>query len=156
MLRDAYADFSICGLPLLIGGQVNDPACLAHRILDALQAAGLEILLCHRAIGAGAASRTLEAIDPDGYPRRCPRNRLLRDGGAGHGPTGSRQVLLLFIVHATAILSQPHAIAARGAMIGASNFFEPTVAEAISLFGLLSGAALATVVGALVEADRRP
>lgn len=65
-------------------------------------------------------------------------------------------MLLLFIVHATAILSQPHAIAARGAMIGASNFFEPTVAEAISLFGLLSGAALATVVGALVEADRRP
>ncbi len=41
-------------------------------------------------------------------------------------------------------------------MIGASNFFELTVAAAISLFGLRSGAALATVVGARVEADRRP
>ncbi len=45
----------------------------------------------------------------------------------------------------------PYEIAAPSGMIGASNFFELAVAVAISLFGLSSGATLATVVGVLVE-----
>jgi ACR3 family arsenite transporter len=48
-------------------------------------------------------------------------------------------------------LGVAHCIAAPAALIGASNFFELAVAAAISLFGLESGAALATVVGVLVE-----
>lgn len=45
----------------------------------------------------------------------------------------------------------PYEVTAPAAMIGASNFFELAVAVAISLFGMQSGAALATVVGVLVE-----
>lgn len=48
-------------------------------------------------------------------------------------------------------LKLPHNVAAPACMIGTSNFFELAVAVAISLFGLHSGAALATVVGVLVE-----
>lgn len=48
-------------------------------------------------------------------------------------------------------LGEQHAIACPSALIGASNFFELAVATAISVFGLHSGAALATVVGVLVE-----
>lgn len=49
------------------------------------------------------------------------------------------------------ILNVPYSVAAPGALIGASNFFELAVATAIALFGPDSGAALATVVGVLVE-----
>lgn len=48
-------------------------------------------------------------------------------------------------------LRLPHPIAAPAALIGTSNFFELAVAVAIGLFGLSSGAALATVVGVLIE-----
>ncbi len=48
-------------------------------------------------------------------------------------------------------LKVEHSVAAPGALIGASNFFELAVATAIALFGPESGAALATVVGVLVE-----
>ena len=63
------------------------------------------------------------------------------------------QTYLIFWITAFWMRStgQPRSIAAPGAMIGASNFFELAVAVAISLFGLNSGAALATVVGVLVE-----
>jgi len=48
-------------------------------------------------------------------------------------------------------LGESHAVACPSALIGASNFFELAVAAAISLFGIGSGAALATVVGVLIE-----
>lgn len=59
---------------------------------------------------------------------------------------------IFFVAYAAAkMLRLPYNIAAPACMIGTSNFFELAVAVAISLFGLHSGAALATVVGVLVE-----
>lgn len=59
---------------------------------------------------------------------------------------------IFFIAYLAArTLKLPHDIAAPASLIGTSNFFELAVAVAISLFGMTSGAALATVVGVLVE-----
>lgn len=61
-------------------------------------------------------------------------------------------VLIFFVAYGwSKAWKLPHSVAAPAGMIGASNFFELSVAVAISLFGLQSGAALATVVGVLVE-----
>jgi ACR3 family arsenite transporter len=56
--------------------------------------------------------------------------------------------LAYFLNRAT---GEAHCVAAPSALIGASNFFELAVAAAISIFGFSSGAALATVVGVLIE-----
>lgn len=61
-------------------------------------------------------------------------------------------ILIFFVAYGWAkAWKLPHNVAAPASMIGASNFFELSVAVAISLFGLQSGAALVTVVGVLVE-----
>ncbi|NQT59588.1 MAG: ACR3 family arsenite efflux transporter [Bacteroidetes bacterium] len=67
-------------------------------------------------------------------------------------PLVIQTVLIFFIAYMWArFWKLPFSVAAPAGMIGASNFFELAVAVAVSLFGLESGAALATVVGVLVE-----
>ena len=67
-------------------------------------------------------------------------------------PLVLQTVLIFFVAYGWAKWWKiPHDVAAPAGMIGASNFFELAVAVAISLFSLQSGAALATVVGVLVE-----
>lgn len=63
------------------------------------------------------------------------------------------QTLFIFVVAYlwAKVWNLEHSVAAPAAMIGTSNFFELAVAVAIALFGLTSGATLATVVGVLVE-----
>ena len=67
-------------------------------------------------------------------------------------PLVLQTILIFFTAYLWAKLWRlPHEVAAPAGMIGASNFFELAVAVAISLFGLKSGATIATVVGVLVE-----
>ncbi|MGL5550374.1 MAG: ACR3 family arsenite efflux transporter [Culicoidibacterales bacterium] len=63
------------------------------------------------------------------------------------------QTVLIFMIayYTSRALKLPHGIAAPAGMIGASNFFELSVAVAIALFGAQSPVALATIVGVLVE-----
>ena len=69
----------------------------------------------------------------------------------GAGPVGLAAAApgLAYILNRAT--GEAHCVAGPSALIGASNFFELAVAAAISLFGITSGAALATVVGVLIE-----
>lgn len=120
-------------------------------------------LLLARA-GEGALSRTLARLDPVSLGALLATLVLLF---GFQGPQIIAQPLVIALL-AVPILVQvyfnsglayllnrwvgaSHAVACPSALIGASNFFELAVATAISLFGLESGAALATVVGVLIE-----
>jgi ACR3 family arsenite transporter len=120
--------------------------------------------------GAGAAGKGRRTSTPHGEAsargrsaRCCHAGAAVRLPGRGHpqAAAGHRHaggadpdpgVLQL----GAGLLAQPrvgekHSVACPSALIGASNFFELAVAAAISLFGFESGAALATVVGVLIE-----
>jgi hypothetical protein len=96
-----------------------------------------------RAAGhAGAAVR----LPGRGHPEAAAGDR--HAGGADPDP-GVLQLGLAYWLNRR--LGESHSVACPSALIGASNFFELAVAAAISLFGFESGAALATVVGVLIE-----
>ena len=88
-----------------------------------------------------------------------PEVVLVQQIGAGIGtasliaiPLFIQTLLIFWLGYAAArILKLSYADAAPAAMIGASNHFEVAIATATMLFGLSSGAALATVVGVLIE-----
>ncbi len=117
-----------------------------------------------RRAGAKALERTLKRIDPWSTTALLATLVLLF-GFQGEAILGHPLIILMLAVPIVIqvyfnaglayLLAQrlgvPHAVAGPAALIGASNFFELAVATAISLYGLGSGAALATVVGVLVE-----
>jgi ACR3 family arsenite transporter len=115
-------------------------------------------------MGSGALERTVATLGPYSISALLLTLVLLF---AFQGEAITRQPLVIAIL-AVPILIQvffnsglayllnkklgvPHCVAGPSSLIGASNFFELAVATAISLFGLQLGAALAVVVGVLIE-----
>ncbi|MBI4047053.1 MAG: ACR3 family arsenite efflux transporter [Devosia nanyangense] len=114
--------------------------------------------------GEGAFDRTLAAIQPISLVALLATLVMLF-GFQGQGIIEQPPVIALIAVPILVqvyfnaglayllnrISGEQHCVAGPSALIGASNFFELAVAAAISLFGIGSGAALATVVGVLIE-----
>lgn len=81
VVADAYPNYSICGLPYYLSGEVADWRDLAHRTAADLERAGIELLLDHVADAIDPVGRTV-AVDGNGRAQRLPYDRLLVATGA--------------------------------------------------------------------------
>ncbi len=82
LLADEYPNFSICGLPFYLSGEVPDWRHLAHRTQDDLLAAGIQILANHRATHIDPVQKTVTALKNDGAAVTVPYDKLILGTGA--------------------------------------------------------------------------
>jgi NADPH-dependent 2,4-dienoyl-CoA reductase/sulfur reductase-like enzyme len=82
VVADAYPNFSICGIPYYVSGEVTHWTNLAHRTAADLAATGMEVLTETRATRINVAEHTLDILDPAGNPGRLPYDALIVGTGA--------------------------------------------------------------------------
>ena len=82
VLADAYPNFSICGIPYYVSGEVGHWTNLAHRTADDLAATGMRVLTDTRATAINVAEHTLDVLDPTGAPAELPYDALIVGTGA--------------------------------------------------------------------------
>jgi len=82
VVADAYPNFSICGIPYYVSGDVTHWTNLAHRTAADLAATGMEVRTDTRATRINAADHTLDILDPAGNPGRLPYDALIVGTGA--------------------------------------------------------------------------
>jgi NADPH-dependent 2,4-dienoyl-CoA reductase/sulfur reductase-like enzyme len=82
LVADAYPNFSICGLPYYLSGDVPDWRDLAHRTSADLEAAGLELLLDHTALAIDPAAKQVTVSDSGGADHELSYDRLVIGTGA--------------------------------------------------------------------------
>ncbi|MGF1461397.1 MAG: FAD-dependent oxidoreductase [Leptolyngbyaceae cyanobacterium] len=82
MLGDEYPNFSICGLPFYLSGEVGDWRDLAHRTQDDLLSAGIHLLTNHWATRIDATQQTVTALDANGSEVTVSYDQLILGTGA--------------------------------------------------------------------------
>jgi NADPH-dependent 2,4-dienoyl-CoA reductase/sulfur reductase-like enzyme len=82
LVADAYPNYSICGLPYFLGGEVTDWRALAHRSREELESSGMQLLLDHRAVALDAHAKRLTFSRPDGSAGELDYDRLVVGTGA--------------------------------------------------------------------------
>ncbi|WP_460358909.1 FAD-dependent oxidoreductase [Mycobacterium sp. ZZG] len=82
VVADAYPNFSICGIPYYVSGEVTHWSNLAHRSADDLAATGMRVLTDTRATRINVAEHTLDILDPTGAPTELSYDALVVGTGA--------------------------------------------------------------------------
>lgn len=82
IVADSFPNFSICGLPFYLSGEVRDWHRLAHRSVDEIQREGIRLLLDHRAESIDSRGKTVTISDPGGNTAFLNYDRLILATGA--------------------------------------------------------------------------
>jgi NADPH-dependent 2,4-dienoyl-CoA reductase/sulfur reductase-like enzyme len=141
LLADRYPNFSICGLPYFLSGDVPDWRSLAHRTTEELEHAGIELLLEHTAVRIDAPGHTLFATDPDGREHRLRYDKLVVGTGAEPVrppiPGLDREgVFQLHTIGDSLVLNDALARGPESAVIVGAGYIGLEMAEALAARGL--------------------
>jgi NADPH-dependent 2,4-dienoyl-CoA reductase/sulfur reductase-like enzyme len=82
IIADRYPNFSICGLPFYLSGEVSDWNTLAHRTADAIEKKGVRLLLGHRAVSINPQAKTVKVKNNNGITRMLQYDKLIIGSGA--------------------------------------------------------------------------
>lgn len=82
VVADNYPNFSICGLPYYLSGEVPDWRNLAHRTKEEIEQAGIRLLTNHRAVAIHPDRKMVAVLDAQGIGRELPYDRLVIATGA--------------------------------------------------------------------------
>ncbi len=82
VVADTYPNFSICGIPYYVSGEVTHWTNLAHRTAADLAATGMRVLTDTRATGINVEEHTLDVLDSTGAPQQLPYDTLIVGTGA--------------------------------------------------------------------------
>ena len=96
VMADRYPNYSICGLPFYLSGEVSDWRSLAHRTKEEIEQAGIRLLMGHYAKAIDAEKKIVLVVDEEGRTRELQYDRLIIATGAessqtrhqGHGSAG--------------------------------------------------------------------
>jgi NADPH-dependent 2,4-dienoyl-CoA reductase/sulfur reductase-like enzyme len=142
LLRDNYPNFSICGLPFFIGGQVAAWTDLAHRTKDMLDISGIRFLPRHTAIFINTARHMVLATTESGANIELPYDRLIMATGAEpvRPPIEGRDLpgvfFLRFMDQGLAIADDLEIRRPKTAFIIGGGYIGMEMAEALSRRGL--------------------
>jgi NADPH-dependent 2,4-dienoyl-CoA reductase/sulfur reductase-like enzyme len=141
LLADRYPNFSICGLPYFLSGDVPDWRSLAHRTTEELERAGIELLMQHTAKSIDARAHTLSATDAVGREHELGFDKLLVGTGAQPVrppiPGLDRQgVFQLHTIGDSLVLNKALAQGPESAVIVGAGYIGLEMAEALRTCGL--------------------
>jgi NADPH-dependent 2,4-dienoyl-CoA reductase/sulfur reductase-like enzyme len=140
-VADAFPNFSICGLPYYLSGDVPDWRSLAHRTSADLEAAGRRLLLDHTAQAIDPAAKQLSVTDPAGADHQLGYDQLVIATGAVpvRPPIDGLDLPGVHVLHSmgdTFALHQALTAGARSAVIVGGGYIGLEMAEAFTSRGL--------------------